>query len=897
MKTQFRLSKLTLSVSLGLLVLTNSAVAQEQDENKNLDEVVTTGSRLQGSATAVIEERKNQAFVADILGAEQLSRTGDSDAASALRRVTGLTLVDGKFIYVRGLGERYSSARLNGAAIPSPDLTRNVLPLDIIPSSIISSLAVQKAFSPAMPAAFGGGSIDIRTKAVPTEFVAGLELGLGYGENSKDGYSYSNQAGDIPSLLTDAVTLYRGDFSTSNIIKMNNLEATDSATISEQAIALNNDLLKALPRQFNLQESSLDPAYNVKANIGNSIEEDVFGGTLGFLASVSYDSAWVTSDIRTGVIAQDVVAETCSQELNSAEQVSQSCFNTVTDSLRTSESQRYNGVLNLGYRINAHELSWTNLYLADNEDESEVSVLQSPAGSSLFTIFGDDRANRSHQFRNEERALKVSQFVGKHTFLDWWGLGADWQYTRSHARTDIPTDVEFKFRDNYQNGTYAGSQITGDDNRIIYAFTDMDDRLNSYSGNLSLPITVKDFDLEFKAGYDFSDRARIYNTSSFAVNNETGLALEVNPAGASPLAASDYLSDAFINGQSILVDFNEPSAPDADDYIAAQKIDAAYVSFDAFYKNAWRVSGGIRYEEFKQTSIGSSSLIFTQEDLESSYSADTIEDGSILAKDFYPALALTYVGGNDYQIRASYGETVVRPDLREVVSVTYYDPLTDIRTFGRVGLQSSPIKNYDLRYESYSAKGDNFSVAAFYKDISAPIETVLRIGDEDYSATFINGESAQVYGVEVEWLHDLTYLADGFFTSGNVTLSESEAEIDPSLAGNLTNPTKPITGHSEYVVNLQLNYDSANGEHAASMVYNVFGPRILAAGVAGRADAYEQPFHSIDAVYTYYPDFNSTIKVKIKNLLGEDQEVTQSDVVVRGRNIGTSFSVSYAYEF
>lgn len=896
MKTQYRLNKLTLGVSLGLWVTSGAALAQAQEEQV-LDEVVTTGSRLQGSATAVIEERKNQAFVADILGAEQLSRTGDSDAASALRRVTGLTLVDGKFIYVRGLGERYSSARLNGAAIPSPDLTRNVLPLDIIPSSIIESLAVQKAFSPSMPAAFGGGSIDIRTKSVPSEFVASFEVGLGYDSSASEGYTYENQAGDIPSILTDAITQYRGDFSTGNIITKNNLVNDDSGSVSEQAVAINNDLLKALPRQFALQQESLDPSYNFKANIGNSIDEDWLGGTLGFLASGSYDTAWDAAEIRTGVIAQDVTADECEEELDTAEQATKSCFNTVSDSFRTTESERYSGVLNIGYRLDAHEVSWSNLYLADNEDESEVSLLQSPAGSSVFTIAAGNRANRTHQFINEERALKVSQFVGKHTFLDWWGLGADWHYTRSHARTDIPTDVEFKFRDNYVDNVYSNSQITGDDNRVIYSYTDMDDRLNSYAGNLSLPVSFKDFDLEFKTGYDFSDRARTYSTSSFAVNNETGLSLNVNDASSSALLASGYLTDDFIDGQRILVDFNEPSAPDADDYIAVQKIDAAYASFDAFYKKLFRISGGVRYEEFKQVSIGTSSLIFTKEDLNSLYSPETIEEGSIVSDDLYPSLALTYVGGNDYQIRASYGETVVRPDLREVVSVTYFDPLTDIRTFGRVGLQSSPIKNYDLRFERYASSGDNYSIAAFYKDIGSPIETVLRIGDEDYSATFINGESAEVYGVEVEWLHDLTYISDGFFTSGNVTLSKSEAEIDPSLAGNLTNPTKPMTGHSEYVVNLQLNYDSANGEHSGSLVYNVSGERILAAGVAGREDAYEQPFHSLDAVYTYYPSFNSTIKFKLKNVLGEDQEVTQSDVVVRGREIGTSVSLSYAYEF
>lgn len=182
MDTQMKFKKVALAISAAVTVATSLPSVAEEEQA--IEEVVAVGTRLQGSAAAVIEERKNQAFVADILGAEQLSRTGDSDAASALRRVTGLTLVDGKFIYVRGLGERYSSARLNGAAVPSPDLTRNVIPLDIFPASIIESLAVQKAYSPSMPAAFGGGNIDIRTKSVPSEFTAGIELGIGQNINS-----------------------------------------------------------------------------------------------------------------------------------------------------------------------------------------------------------------------------------------------------------------------------------------------------------------------------------------------------------------------------------------------------------------------------------------------------------------------------------------------------------------------------------------------------------------------------------------------------------------------------------------------------------------------------------------------------------------------------------------
>lgn len=890
MKMQYRLKKVSLAVVTGLALSSQYAIAQEEDEV--IEEVVATASRLQGSAAAVIEERKNQAFVADILGAEQLSRTGDSDAASALRRVTGLTLVDGKYIYVRGLGERYSSARLNGASIPSPDLTRNVIPLDIFPASIIESMAVQKAYSPAMPAAFGGGSIDIRTKSVPTSFTAGVEVGAGYDTSASKGITYSMDDSGTPSALASAIVDYRGDFSASSIINRGNLTSTDEITAGQQAVAINQGLLKSLPRDFGAQEESLDPAYSFKGFIGNSIE--AFGGDLGFLASVAYDNSWDNADIFTGVIAPEL-NEGCMTEYETFEDVENSCYNTFRNGTLTTNNERSNAVITVGYKRDGHSIKYSNILLQDDESEVDFGLLESPAGSSTFSIVADDQANRTHEFIFEERELNISQFVGQHTFIDLKGLGFDWQYTRSEATTDIPVNASFRFRDRFNNGEYESSIITGDDNRAVYAYTDMEDNVDSYSGNFTLPIYTSSFEIELKAGYDFTDRARLYNTSSFAVNASGSATTIVN--GGDPLANGGFLTDGFIDQENINVSFNEPTIPDADDYMAAQKIEAGYGAFDVIYDNVWRISGGVRFENFSQLSVGTSSLIFDGDDLNTIYSEQRLNDASINEDELYPALSVTFMGGEDYQIRFGYGETVVRPDLREVVPVTYFDPLTDIRTFGRTGLNSSPIKNYDLRYEYYGAAGNNFSVAAFYKDIQAPIETVLSIGDEDYSATFINGDSAELMGVEAEWLYDLTTVSEGLFTSGNITLSDSEAVVDPAFAGNLTNTTKRMTGHSQYVVNLQLNYDSLNGQHSSSLVYNVFGERILAAGVIEREDAFEQPFHSLDFVYTYFPDFNSQIKFKVNNLLDEAQEVTQSDVVVRSRDIGVAFGLSYQYQF
>ncbi|MEP1447518.1 MAG: TonB-dependent receptor [Paraglaciecola sp.] len=889
MKTQYSASKISLAVALGLV--SGSLCAQQQDNV--IDEVVTTGSRLQGTAAAVIAERKNQAFVADILGSDQIARTGDSDAASALRRVTGLTLVDGKFIYVRGLGERYSSARLNGASIPSPDLTRNVIPLDIFPTNVIESLSVQKAFSPNMPAAFGGGSVDIRTKSLPSEFVAGIQLGIEGNSNNSSGFTYTKNDAGLPEELENGIVHYRGDFSFRNIIERHGLTDNENATAFQQAFTTNQDLLKSLPRNMALKDESLSPNYSFQGGIGNSYDEQWLGGTFGFLASVAYDNKWNYTERTNAVISADKTDD-CATSFTTSENVNSTCYDSITDSKVTTENERLNGLFTLGYRLDSHEVSYSKIYIQDNEDETELGINQNPSQGTTIAV--DNQADRQHQFSYEERELEIDQFKGQHTFLDWWGVGADWQYTESEVHTDIPLDVTYNFSDSYANNEYVDSAINGGNGSANYQFVEMRDFMKSWGGNVNLPFSTGKFEIELKTGWDYSDRARYYTTSSFFVNNN-GAGVTVNEGSEGILGLSEYLSDDFIDNNEVWISFNEPEAPEADDYLAAQKVQAGYGQFDVFYDNTWRFSGGLRYESFQQVTLESSSLIFSREDIENFYSQDRISERTIDEDDIYPALSLTYLGGDDYQLRFGYGETVVRPDLREVVPVGYFDPLTDIRTTGSLSLTSSQLKNYDARYELYSANGDNLAFSLFYKDITNPIETVLAVGDSSYTATFTNGTSAELYGVEAEWLYDLSSISEGFFTSGNLTLSDSEVTIEAADAGNLTNKVKRMNGHSEYVVNLQLNYDSANGEHSGSLVYNVFGERILASGIGGRGDAFEQPFHSLDLVYTWYPNFNTNVKFKVKNLLGENQEVLQDNVVVRSREVGSTFGVSYSYEF
>src|SRR5690606_274927 len=184
-----------------------------------MEEVFAVG-RLQSVAESLTEERLRLPVSADFLGTEVMARAGDPDIGSALRRVPGLTLVDGKFVYARGLGERYSSVLINAAAVPSPELTRSVIPLDLFPTSIVESVKIQKSPSPDVPAAFGGGTIDIRTTSIPNDVVAKLEIGMGFnGISDGDGLVFDATAAGLSRPIADAIDAYRGDISISNILR------------------------------------------------------------------------------------------------------------------------------------------------------------------------------------------------------------------------------------------------------------------------------------------------------------------------------------------------------------------------------------------------------------------------------------------------------------------------------------------------------------------------------------------------------------------------------------------------------------------------------------------------------------------------------------------------------
>lgn len=886
--THMKLGKSRLSLAITVALLSGvPGVSAQQDEDQVIEEVVATGTRLKGSAAAVLQERQNQAFVADILGAEQISRTGDGDAASALRRVTGLTLVDGKFIYVRGLGERYSSTELNSMMVPSPDPTRSVIPLDLFPSSIIESLSVQKSFSPDMPAHFGGGNVNIRTKSIPNDSVFTIQLQAGLNTQNNDDSPWYGGGGD------DWMGRDDGTRAISDTLR-NVFSSRPETGLNELTDAQNIQLLSELNRDISSDMESIDPNVAGRIAFGDyyDIDDEM---RIGFLASAGYSSDWLASTERN--------------VYNLTRSGGEIGINEFEEGASTERTVRWSGMFNIGFQYNKnHKFELNNIFLHDTRDRYRDRLRE-----STNTIQELDEQLRVIDIIYEEREMVVSQLKGIHNFPEYWNAGFDWYYSESRADRDAPGGFEALFAEdtNPDTGEVLSSRLSRA-TPVEYTWQRLGDEAKTFGYNLSIPVFGDGYDVEFKLGADFFDKARTANNITLDV-----LTRDVPQ---SFLIGNDYgeiFSDSVLADPDFTVRF-EDQTDTGDKFVAATKTNAYYFLTDLTIGD-WRVTGGFRYEDFKQISIPNvpHTGIFDA-------TSEEIEQLIINDDEFFPSLALTYQLDAEMQVRFNYSETTIRPDLRDLSTTFYIDPLTDLLVRGSTSLQSSDLTNYDVRWEWYMPSGNNLSVALFYKDIEAPIE-LIEIPTATEGAQQLltaNGETGEVYGVEFEFLQDFAFMGgvgNDLYMSGNFTFSDSEVTLglgDPNglflnqlsaaLPGNpdpgsitnaATNNTRRLVGHSEWVANLQLGYDSPDGMHSASLVYNVFGERIIIPGANGFDDGEEQPFHSLDLVYTYYPSFNTTIRLRARNLLDEEKEIIQEGVTILSEDVGSVFDVRFQYDF
>ena len=865
-----------------------------------MEEVVVLG-RLIDSAQQLVEERLDSASVSDVLDAESISRLGDSTVAASLRRISGLTLVNNKFVFVRGLGERYSSTTLNGAVIPSPDLTRNVIPLDIFPTSIVESLQVQKSYSADRGAAFGGGAIDIRTKGVPDGLTYSLELGSGYNfQNDGDVFTYPGGNDDkfgkddgtraLSNEIESALANFAGELDPQSILERLQVTGSPNATIAD-AEAVNRDLALALNRDISLRERSDSPDYNGRASIGNSwiIGQD---WEIGAFLGGSYQTNWrETTSVARSFIFPEQRTDT---ELESTRNV------------------QINGTANLGFRFtDDHEVSGTTIFLRNTDNETAIRDFFNENRE-----LADGLGFREFRLDFEERTLVVNQAKGTHKLGEatqsavpqWLGkaiswvpdeLEVSWFYSQSRATTEIPNQVTVDAQTvtDRITGEVITSQVSLDARAANYRFTSLNDRVTNYGWEAVLPYFGEDYYLEVSGGYNFANKGRSFRQAEFGLGFT-----RVDDFNSLQGDLGDVFSDVNILNPENDLAFDRQGTNNQS-YLAATITEGAFAKFDYTLRDRWRVSAGARWERYAQVALDLNLFGFTADDPQITQDVVTLEEGTFEQEELYPAVSLTYIGNwwaETFQVRFGWSQTVVRPDLREITDASYIDPITDDLVQGNPGVTPSDIQNFDARAEWFFTSGDNLTVSAFYKDIDNPIEFFeAAASDTNTAREIVNAESAQVYGVEIEALKNLGFIAPsltGFYVQANVTLQKSEL-VAGDEADAPTNVVRELAGASEYVVNAQLGFDSDNARHAATVVYNVSGERLFVAGRNGSPDGFEQPFNSLDLTYSWYPTEALTLKAKVQNILDESVRIRRGGVNVFSEKRGTQASLSLKWQF
>ncbi len=866
--------------------------------DESMEEVVVLG-RLRSAAETLQDERMNEEVVTDVLGAEMISRVGDSTVALALRRISGLSLVGDKFVYVRGLGERYSNTLLNGATVPSPDLTRNVIPLDVFPTSIVDSLRVQKSYSADMPANFGGGSVDIRTKGIPDAFTYSLEVGLGANtETNGDVLSYSGGGDDewgtddgtraLPDSIAAAIQRFRGNLDTQSIFGTLQQEANGTPTFADAQL-INRQLGVALYRDISVREESADPDLDLKGTIGNNwfVGDN---GEFGILAAGTYKNKWRQSTQTSRNLAFP---------------------DTRTDTeVESTYSVELSASLNMGFTYtDDHEVSTTSFYLRNTDDETAIN-----------DFFNENReipdgiGFRNYRLTYEQRDMRVNQIKGTHylgaatrDMLPMLSgvfehvpeeLQVDWFYSEAVAETDIPSEVEVQANTVVDplSGSVLSSDVRLDTASSNYRFTELEDDVKSWGWTATLPIDFDNSSLEVSGGYYHSRKAREYYQFQFNLGVLTVADDTILDGPLSSVFSSNNILDTANNFVFDTVNSNSQS------YVAATMTDGYFGKFDWTLNDTWRISAGARKEDYRQVALDVNVLSFDSVNPVITTDPVALERASFQDDDIYPSLSVTYMTefwAEVFQLRFGYSETSIRPDLREINDATYRDPLSGDLVDGNPGIIPSSVDNFDIRAEWFFDSSDNLTVSVFYKDIANPIELFeAPASDTTILREIVNAESAELTGVEFEGYKSLGFIGEfwqPFFVQGNVTLLDTELVAGPN-ADAPTNPTRDLANASDYVANIIFGFDSLDAKHAATLVYNVFGERLYVAGRNGAPDAFEQPFHSLDLTYSWYPTDAITLKFKAQNLLDETIEIERDSVTILEEEPGQSFSLSFQYQ-
>ncbi len=866
----------TLAISAAMAA--DVVYAQAELPPPDMEEVVVLGK-------FVPDERRDTSEISNVLDKEALDLLADSTVGDALSRVTGLSLVGGKYVYVRGLGERYSSTLINGFRISSPVPFQKTVPLDIVPKSIVEDLLVQKTYSAQYPGDFSGGLVDIRTLATPDQNYFNLEFGVGGNSETTMGDGLSYQGGDNDNWGFDDGTRKVPD----------NIRLLTSQEFEDIGFPQDRGLGNSFYNRWHVSEDELKPNLGGELELGLMHELDN-GFTIGFTAAGSYNNDYNQQE-------RDVRRYEFTGVDGGSNQTVDFDQNTTKHTISMS------GFFSLGIEDYNNSIALTHMILRQTDDE----VQQQRGFSSEDDVTSGTRVV-SYRLQWTENEIESTSLTGGHffdigEFIE--GGTINWRIVDGAAKRESPDRRTYSYsenRDGLEEVVIPSRQAAGDLRDIFQApdrnYASLSDDIEEYGVDVELPFYIGDADVTVKFGWSDYERVRESQDRLFR--------FDVTPAAPDfvPLMTPFQLfgSDNWAKGYLDVRDFSASAANAAGIFPFAssgEQASSIYVAIDGQVHPRLRLQLGARQEDTTlfADAWGGNTDPGTVNASEEDYD-DTLWGGSV-----------TWEFINDMQVRAAYSETVNRPSLLEITGTTIRNP-EDFNLYrGNVFLQPADVESIDVRYEWYFGAADSLSVGVFQKDFTNPIE-VGKIQAQNDIFTWFNAEEAELEGVEFEIKKDL-YFDDWFgwgdswnyFTlTANVSLIDSEVILlgngetaaNVPVTGNrqiaaLFQNERELTGQSDVLGNIILSYVNLDSGLEGSLAYNYTGERVVLVGAENAPNIIEESRGKLDFLLKYNFDMwqtEMTLELKIKNILDEEVEWTQGGLPYESYEEGISYSMT-----
>lgn len=808
--------------------------------------VQTRADKTKASVQLVI--RQKAPVVSDRLSSEEMSRAADSTAAKAVQRAVGASVVGGKYIYVRGLGERYSYTTLNGAKLPSPEPNQKVVPLDIFPTSVIADVSIVKTASADLPADFAGGSVRVQTKEFPEEFGCKIGLGLGYTASSTGKNILSYDGGNLDWLGFDDGTRAVPDTIPQDA-RLSSGAAWRGGALSDEDMVL---IAREFNNDFSLKRRTAPIDLDGSATCGDTVE--LGQRPLGYLASVKLGNSFEREFQirRTYTLSTNAAGE--------PELLRSNDFNGETGV----QKAKLSGLANLNYSIaKGHSLDIVSLLTSTSSDEARfLSGFENNYNGNL------DYAS----LRFVRRMLSYNQLSGSH---DFGKAIVDWNGSYSLALRDEPDWRELVRTHNEANGQklWLPKSSSGS-----HYWSDLREPVYGGGIDVTLPfLQWQGLESSVKLGSGASGRDRDFEVRRLRFIPLTGVSGDYYTLEPSELFADEQIGTA--------IKMEETTRP-LDSYEAAEQVYHGYAMADVPLVEKFRLIPGVRYEH--------SDISVTTFDPFTTVATPTV--ARLKNDDVLPSLNTVYAIRDGLNFRASASQTLARPDFRELSPFALADFYGGQELIGNPNLQQTKIWNADLRAEWFPGEGEILSASLFFKHFIDPIEQVI-IPSSQQSISFENAEGAVNYGIEIEARRNLAFIdakLRPLYLGGNLTWLKSRVDLDPN-SGVQTRSERPLQGQSDLLANVVGGVDF--DKYVFQLSYNTFSKRIAQVGAFGLPDIFEAPFHSLNATYTQKFAEGWSFGVSLENLLDEAEVLRQGGQVVERNYQGISGGAGIDFEF